>query len=346
MVLTVEEIINETEDAVSVIFKKPGIFNKVNYRSGQFLTLKIPIKDTIEKRAYSFSSSPGIDKFLRITVKKVQKGLVSNYICNDLKKGTKVQVEKPAGSFFVIPNKKTQNNYVFFAGGSGITPIYSIIQSVLEKEPLSSIVLIYANRNEESIIFKKAIENLQGKYPDKFSVEHILEKKTTQESNYHQDLLNADLINDILKKNKLKYSEGKYMMCGPQGFMDKAKEILAENGISRAQIKLEAFSANLVRSSNAKDLLSKVTIYHENKKHNLKVKGDKTILQAALSDNIMLPYSCRSGMCSSCKAKCISGEVKMIDGHLLPEHEVEEGNILTCISFPISEEIGISFLND
>ncbi len=346
MNLTVQEIINETEDAVSVVFNKGGIFNKVKYKAGQFLTVKIPIKGKIEKRAYSFSSSPVTDKFLRITVKKVQQGLVSNYICDKLKKGEKVEIDKPAGSFFVVPDKKAAYNYVFFAGGSGITPIYSIIQTILEKEPLSKAILIYANRNEESIIFKKALEDLEKKYPEKLFTEHILEKKSTDLPNYYQDLLNEELITEILEKHQLSYNNGKYMMCGPQGFMDTAKEILSNHGITRDKIKLEAFSANFVRSSDAKDLISNVTIYHENKKHTLTIPGDKTILQAAMANNIMLPYLCRSGMCSSCKAKCVSGEVKMIEGHLLPEKEVEEGNILTCISFPTTEDVSISFLTD
>lgn len=346
MLLTVKEIIHETEDAVSVILNKGGFFNKIKYKSGQFLTVKIPIKNRIEKRAYSFSSSPFTDKFLRITVKKVQKGLVSNYICEKLTAGQKLEIEKPAGSFFIEPDKNAQLNYVFFAGGSGITPIFSIIKTVLEKEPLSKIVLIYANKNEESIIFKKALEDLEEKHPIRLSTEHILEKNTSHKSNYHQDLLNEELTTEIMETHMLAYPDGKYMMCGPQGFMDKAKEILANNGIARNQIKLEAFSSNFITSSDAKDLISTVTIYKENKKHQISVAGDKTILQAAMSENIMLPYSCRSGMCSSCKAKCVTGEVKMIEGHFLSDEEVANGDILTCVSFPVSSTVGISFLND
>ncbi|MBQ4821071.1 ferredoxin--NADP reductase [Aquimarina sp. MMG016] len=346
MLLTVKEIIPETDDAVSVILKNNFFFNKIKYKAGQFLTVKILINNKVEKRAYSFSSSPVIDNFLKITVKKVEKGLVSNYICNTLKPGQKIEVEKPAGSFFIVPNKNIQFKYILFAGGSGITPIFSIIKTVLEKEPLSKIILIYANRNEESTIFKKAIENLEENYPNSFAVEHILEKKKSDKPNYHQDLLNKELIDDILKKHNTAYEDGKYMMCGPQGFMDKAKEILAERGITRDKIKLEAFSANFITSSDAKKLKSSVIIYHDNQKHTLDIGGDKTILQAAMANNIMLPYSCRSGMCSSCKAKCISGTVKMIDGHLLSEEEVAEGHILTCISFPTSDNVSISFIND
>jgi len=159
MLLTVEKIIHETDDAVSVVFNKPtGLFSRFKYKPGQFMTLKIPVGNKIQNRSYSLSSNPWIDKFLRITVKKVEGGLVSNYICNDLKEGQKIEIDKPTGGFFVDPKKNISQNYVLFAGGSGITPIYSIITSVLEKEPKSTILLVYANRNEKSIIFKNELE--------------------------------------------------------------------------------------------------------------------------------------------------------------------------------------------
>jgi len=135
MLLTVEKIIHETDDAVSVVFNKPsGIFSRFKYKPGQFMTLKIPIENKIENRSYSLSSNPWIDKFLRITVKRVEGGLVSNYICNNLKEGQKIEIDKPTGGFYVDPKKNASLNYVLFAGGSGITPIFSIITSVLDKE--------------------------------------------------------------------------------------------------------------------------------------------------------------------------------------------------------------------
>ncbi len=339
MVLTVDKIIKETEDAVSVVFKKTGFFNKITYKPGQFLTVKLPIKDRIEKRAYSLSSSPYIHKFLRITVKKVEKGLVSNYIFDNLKEGQKVEIDKPAGSFFVIPKKKNSYKYVLFAAGSGITPIYSIIMSILEKEPQSSIMLFYANRNIESIIFKKELESLKLSHPQRLQIAHILEQVLTPQEGYHQDLLNEELVLELMQEQQLSFEEVKYFICGPQGFMDKAKEILSLKGITRDKIKLEAFSSNFITSSNAKDIQSNVTILYNGEKHNIDVRGDKTILQAAMAKNIILPYSCRSGMCSSCKANCISGDIKMVDGHLLSDAEVENGYILTCVSFPRSETV-------
>ncbi|UZO81068.1 ferredoxin--NADP reductase [Aquimarina sp. ERC-38] len=346
MQLKVTEIINETEDAVSVVLKNNALFNKVKYKAGQFLTVKIPIENKIEKRAYSFSSSPVTDKFLQITVKKVKEGLVSTYICDQLRVGQKLEIEKPAGSFYVDSDKKATNRYVLFAAGSGITPIFSITKTVLEKEPLSSVLIFYANRNPASIIFKKHLEVLEEKYPKRFSIEHILEETSEEKPNYHQDLLNEDLVTELFLKHKLAFEDGFYMMCGPHGYMDVAKEILANKGIPRNKIKLEAFEVSTVITGDSKDMTSAVTIHQEDGTHTIQAKGDKTILQSAMAERITLPYSCRSGMCSSCKAKCISGEVRMIDGHFLTDEEVAEGNILTCISFPLTEKVGISFVKD
>ena len=340
MILTVEKIIQETEDAVSVVFKKPGFFKSVKYKPGQFLTLKIPINNKIENRSYSLSSSPWLHKFLRITVKKVEGGLISNYICNDLKEGQKIEVEKPIGNFFVEPNKKENKKYVMFAGGSGITPIYSIIISLLEKEPNSKIILIYANRNLSSIIFKKEIETLSTDYPGRISIEHLLDDlDTDQGKNYHNQRLSSRLLDTILEKNNTEYNEAKFMLCGPQGFMDSTVEVLENKSVLKHNIMLEAFTADLSKMENEAVNESAVTIKGVGFENVIQVTKGQTILQAALDQNMEIPYSCRSGMCSSCKAKCTSGSVKMLDGHLMPDSEVADGYVLTCISFPSSEKV-------
>ena len=340
MILTVEKIVRETEDAVSVVFKKPGLFKSVKYKPGQFLTLKIPINNKIENRSYSLSSSPWLHKNLRITVKKVEGGLISNYICNDLKEGQKIEVDKPIGNFFVEPNKKETKKYVMFAGGSGITPVYSIILSVLEKEPNSNILLIYANRNLSSIIFRKEIEQLITDYPGRISIEHLLDELDTDLGhNYHNERLNSKLLDTILEKNNTSYNDAKFMLCGPQGFMDGAVEILESKSVLKHNIMLEAFTADLSKMENEAVEQSKVKIKGVGFETEIEVSKGKTILQAALDQNMEIPYSCRSGMCSSCKAKCTSGSVKMMDGHLMPESEVADGFVLTCVSFPASENV-------
>lgn len=340
MKLLIKDIIKETDDAVSLCFKNGNLFKKLKYKPGQFLTVHVPIKGIVQKRAYSFSSNPFTDKDLKITIKRVQKGLVSNFLHDNIKSGDKLEVDDPAGSFFIEPTKSASKQYVLFAGGSGITPMFSIIKSVLTEEPDSRILLIYANQNMDSIIFHKEIQQLENTYTDSFSVEHIVSSNKLSNFNYHAGLASKDLIDQIFKKNALAYTDHEYMICGPFGYMEKIKEILGENGITREKIKIEVFKSPVVKITG-KNLLSDVTIKHNKKEHKLKVRGDKSILQQAMADNIVIPYSCRSGMCASCKGKCVEGEVKMLEGHFLSPSEVESGAILTCISYPLSEKVVI-----
>lgn len=340
MKLLVKDIIKETDDALSISFKNGNIFKKLAYKPGQFLTIHVPIDKVVHKRAYSFSSNPFTDKDLKITIKRVEKGLVSNYVHDYLKIGDKIEVDNPAGSFYIEPKNDAQKQYVLFAGGSGVTPIFSIIESVLTKEENSKILLIYANQNMDAIIFHDKIKVLEKQYSNNFSVEHILSSNKIKEENYHPGLATETVLDNIFLKHNLEYNHHVYMICGPFGYMEKIKEILNSKGVSREKIKIEVFKSPEVKLLG-KDLISNVTLKFEGKHHKIKVKGDKSILQQAMSDNIVLPYSCRSGMCSTCKAKCVSGEVKMIEGHFLPESDVANGAILTCISYPVSESIVI-----
>lgn len=340
MKLVVKDIIKETNDAVSISFKNGNFFKKLKYKPGQFLTIHVPIDKEVQRRAYSFSSNPYTDKDIKITIKRVEKGLVSNYVHDNLKVGDKLEVDDPAGSFFVEPSQKSKKQYVLFAGGSGVTPMFSIIKSVLTEEKDSRVLLIYANQNMESIIFHKEIQALETEYPNNFSVEHIISSSKVTKENYHKGLATKTLIDRILKTHHLVYDDHIYMICGPFGYMEKIKEILKDNGISREKIKIEVFKSPEVKILG-KNLLSDVTLKFEGDEHLLKVKGDTSILKQAMSDNIVIPYSCRSGMCSTCKAKCVEGEIKMTDGHFLTEQEVAEGSILTCISYPLSKEVVI-----
>ncbi|MFL1011466.1 2Fe-2S iron-sulfur cluster-binding protein [Flavisericum labens] len=338
MKLKVKNVIEETKDAVSICFNNGNFFKKIKYKPGQFLTIHVPIDGVVHKRAYSFSSNPFTDRNLKITIKRVEKGLVSNYVHDHIREGDRLVVDDPAGSFIVEPNKRVGRQYVLFAGGSGVTPIFSILKAVLSEEFGSNILLIYANQNMDSIIFHDEIKSLENNYPDRFSVEHIISSIKADKGNYHYGLATKGLIDAIFKKHNLSYEDYHYMICGPFGYMDSIKNILRENGISRDKIMVEVFNPATVKLTG-KNLVSDVTLSFEGKKHQFKVRRDKSILQEAMSGNVVIPYSCRSGMCSTCKAKCVEGEVKMIDGHFLPESEVENGAILTCVSYPISEKV-------
>ena len=340
MRLLVKELIKETQDALTICFKNGNIFKRIKYKAGQFLTIHVKIDGVVHKRAYSFSSNPFSDELLKITIKRVENGLVSNFVHDNLKVGDKIEVDEPAGSFFVEPHIKHEKQYVLFAGGSGITPMLSITKCILTQEPKSKVLLVYANQNSDSIIFHKEIKILENNYENDFFVEHIISSKETLNKNYHNGLATKELIDSLFKKHKLSYDNHVYMICGPFGYMEKIKEILNENGITRDKIKIEVFKSPEVKVKG-KDLISDVTLKFEGKAHALKVKGNTSILKQAMSNNIVIPYSCRSGMCSTCKAKCIEGEIEMTEGHFLTDAEVKKGNILTCISYPVSEKVVI-----
>lgn len=339
MKLTVTNIIQETEQAVTICFKNNRFFNKVNYKPGQFLTIKIPINGRVEKRAYSFSSNPYTDNDLRITVKKVEKGLISNYLNNDIHKGDKIAIEKPMGSFFIEPNKTNEQQYLLFSAGSGITPVFSILKSVLSEEPNSKVIMIYANQNRENIIFLKELEELQKKHADRFQLEHILSDNS--DPKYFSGFITNEIVQKIFTRHKVAFSEAhKYMICGPAGFMNNTKEILKSQGIPVGMIQIEAFKPPKLKIDR-KNLTSEVTIKYKGKTHQIKIPGNKTILQGAMSNNIVIPYSCRSGMCSSCKAECSSGQISLMKGHLLAEEEVKNGKVLTCVAYPETEQVTI-----
>ncbi len=338
MKLKVTKIIQETPEAVTVCFKNGNFFRKIKYLPGQFIMLDFKIgKDTV-KRAYSFSSSPDTEKDLRITVKRVKGGYVSNYINNVLNVGDIIKADVAMGSFYIQPHKNKQTQYVLFGAGSGITPVYSITKSIITKEPNSKVLLIYANQNKENIIFYDEITKLETENPKQLKVEHVLSENL--DPKYHTGFLTENVLLTIFKKYNLKFDNHKYMMCGPSGFMDNTVKLLKNQGIERNQISLEAFKTPAVKI-NRKNLTSNVTIKHKKETYTLEVPGDKTILQVAMNQNIPLPYSCRSGMCSTCIGNCIDGETTMSEGHLLTDSQVQNGEILTCITYPNSENITI-----
>jgi len=340
MKLVVDKVVKETEDAVSLYFKNSSFFKKIKYKSGQFLTIKLKINSNEEKRAYSFSSSPFVDKDLRITIKKVEKGLVSNFVYDNIKAGDKIKVESPTGSFFFEPDTSKSRNVVLFGAGSGVTPVLSIAKTALDQEENTKVIFFYANRDIDSIIFKDEIATLEKQYPQRLTMVHILENNTTKWGNSYEGYLQQEIVDEVFKQNQLDFNKSEYYTCGPQGFMDKVKETLYTHGVDRKKIKMEAFTAPKLKFTG-KNLKSEVTIKQGGKENNLTIPGNKTVLQSCITNNIKIPFSCRSGMCSTCKGKCVEGEVTMIDGHTLPEEEVEKGYVLTCVTYPASEKVVI-----
>jgi ring-1,2-phenylacetyl-CoA epoxidase subunit PaaE len=346
--LKVKQIIRETKDAISIAFEQPAS-RKINYKSGQFLTLITSIDGKEVRRAYSLCSSPFTDEDLVVTVKRVDKGLMSNWLPDHLKEGQLLKVMEPMGVFTTEYDPTGKRHLIMFAGGSGITPMMSIIKSMLTQEPDSIVSLIYCNRDEESIIFRDTLDKLQTKYEGRLHVIHVLDNAPMNWQGY-SGLLNPEMLKKLFERiPNWGIEKTTYLMCGPEGMMKNVETLLAEHNIPKEKIFKESFVAGTIDKENktAKVELTpddtsktrKVIIRYDGADHEIMVEPDKTILETALDQGIDLPYSCQSGLCTACRGKAISGKVRLEEEEGLSEAELAEGYVLTCVGHPVTDDV-------
>lgn len=340
MKLKISNVVYETEDAVSIYFKQPFL-NKVKYKSGQFLTLCVDIDGNLHKRAYSLNSTMKVDDELSVTIKKVQGGLVSNYLYNNVKVGSKLKVLKPMGNFVIEPERKRQRHIVLFGGGSGITPLLSIGKAILHFEPKSSVSLVYCNKNEGSIIFNQKLLDLHKEFGERFVLVHSLDDPPADWDGYKGPLKSENIRHIIDGLPNVLAGETEFFLCGPEGLMDIVKQGLDEMKVPKHYVHQESFTASTAFSDNGELQDRDIKLKYKGTEYDLRVPAKKSILEAAMSANIDLPYSCRSGMCSTCQGTCVSGEVKMPDGHILSEKELAAGAVLNCIGHPLTDDVVI-----
>ncbi|GAA0890689.1 phenylacetate-CoA oxygenase/reductase subunit PaaK [Fulvivirga kasyanovii] len=346
--LKVKEIVQETKDAITIVFESPE--NKINYKSGQFLTLIVPMEGKDVRRAYSLCSSPFVDEDPAVTVKRVDGGLMSNWLPDNLKVGDTMKIMEPMGVFTTEYKTDNKRHIVMFAGGSGITPMMSITKSMLTQEPDSIISLIYCNRDIDSIIFKDKLEQLQTDYEGRFRVIHILDDAPMNWQG-HSGLLNHDMLVKIFERiPNWGADKTTYLMCGPEGMMKNVENLLEEQKIDKSKVFKESFVAGTIdkelkkegaEPSDGEIVTREVTVIYDGEEHKFTVEPDSTILETALDLGIDLPYSCQSGLCTACRGKCISGKVKLDEEEGLSESELEEGYVLTCVGHPISDDVVI-----
>jgi ring-1,2-phenylacetyl-CoA epoxidase subunit PaaE len=345
--LTVKEIIKETNDAITIVFEDPE--NEIKYLPGQYITLIMNIDGEEVRRSYSLSSSPDQDTYPAVTVKKLDGGKVSSYLLNELKTGDNIKIMAPKGNFTTNFDPGLKRILVFFAGGSGITPLMSLIKSALLKEPDSRIILIYQNQKEESIIFHQAIEELSDTYPERIEVNHILSRPSDSWKG-KKGRLSAEDVKGIFTSCDLLKKDFAVFTCGPQGMMETVESVLDELEIdSKKRFKESFFSttgtASETSAAGSKSppiaSESKVTILLDNEDHEIVVKPDEYILETALDADINMPFSCQSGICTSCRGRLLSGKVSMEDPEGLSDEEIKDGYILTCVSHPASKDIKI-----
>ena len=347
--LKVKGIVNETKDAISIVFEQPED-HKVQYKSGQFLTLIVPVQCKEVRRAYSLCSSPFVDKDLAVTVKRVDNGLMSNWLADNLKVGGRVKVMEPMGQFTTEYDKANKRHIIMFAGGSGITPMMSIIKSMLTQEPESIVSLIYCNRDIDSIIFKDELEKLQTKYEGRLHVIHVLDNAPMNWQGY-SGLLNPEMLTKLFERiPDWGIDNSTYLMCGPEGMMKNVESLLALRHIPKEKTFKESFVQGtidkdqkkvVVQAANAELKEREVTIRYDGQEYKIKVPPNKAILETALDQGIDLPYSCQSGLCTACRGRALSGTVKLDEEEGLSQSERAEGYVLTCVGHPMTDDVVI-----
>lgn len=348
--LRIKDIHQTTAECSVISFEVPeDLKNAFLYTQGQYLTLRADINGEDIRRSYSICSCP-LDNELKVGIKRIEDGRFSTYATTQLKVGDMVEVMPPNGTFFKEIEPDTSKNYIAFAAGSGITPIFSIIKTHLIKEPNCTFALFFINQNANSVILKDELEGLKNTYLERFRIYHFLTKQS-REIPLFNGRINTEKLDQIFGKLvKLEELDDTFL-CGPENMIFLVRDYLKEKGIDEKNIHFELFSSGISEEAKKRNEAAKktgkvcdVTIKEGGKTFNFKLPfGGNNILDAAIANAADLPFACKGGVCCTCKAKLVEGEVDMLVNYALEPDEVEDGFILTCQSMPQSEKVIVDF---
>ncbi len=351
--LAILDIRNETDDCVSVSFHVPDEWKEeFTFKAGQNITLRTRIRGEEIRRSYSICSSP-FENELRIAIKKVEEGLFSSHAHTHFKSAQILDVLPPTGNFILPTDASNKKHYVAFAAGSGITPVISLLKTILKEEPRSRFTLIYGNRTRGSVIFREELLALKNEFPEQFQLMTIFSREKT-DAPVFEGRIDAAKCEMIFKQILPLSEEQEFLLCGPAPMIFSVRSWLLEQKIKEKKIHFELFSdpgelgkpgektsAVVAESSEIKSLVT-IRLDGISSDYLIPVQGS-TILEAAIQAGADLPYACRAGVCASCRAKLVKGKVTMDQNYSLADEEIEQGFILACQSHPASEKLIIDF---
>ena len=351
--LTVRSVQADTPEAVIVCFDVPQSLRAVfGFTQGQYLTLRTEIDGQDLRRSYSICAGVDDDQ-LRVGVRKVRGGVFSNWINSSLQAGDTLQVMAPQGRFFVPLEPSARRHHVGMAGGSGITPILSILKTVLAREPLSQCTLIYGNRQVRSTMFKEELEDLKNRYMSRLVLHHVFSDEQTDAS-LNSGVMNREKVAEILASVLPADSIDQIYICGPFQMNDEAEAALLAAGVPEERIHIERFGVAQAAAEQVGAVIheakpgdaevARVLIIRDGLHREIEFRKDQpSILDCATAAGLEVPFSCTSGVCGTCRAKVLEGEVRMERNFALDKNEVAAGFVLSCQAHPLTERVVLSF---
>jgi ring-1,2-phenylacetyl-CoA epoxidase subunit PaaE len=353
--LTVMEIRRETDDAVSIGFAVPTQLREAfRYRPGQYLTLRTTTDGEEVRRTYSICSGPD-DALLRIAVKRVPGGAMSNWINEVLRTDDSIDVMPPIGRFVLPPADTAPRHIVGFAAGSGITPIMSIVQHALRDDPTCRVTLVYGNRSVGSIIFRQALEDLKDRYLARFRLIHVLSRNDDVEAPMLQGRIDAEKVEHLIKSQLRAADVTHAFLCGPGSMIKDVRKALFDLGVPREQVHHEFFAAgggafrkpppvqSAAPPSPVEALPHEIVAILDGTRHVFGMRDGEHVIDAALRAGVKVPYSCKGGMCCTCRARVVDGSVTMTMNYSLEPWEIEKGFVLTCQAVPTSPRLVLDY---